>query len=88
MFSFPNCVNVINETDLQDITCPLLMVCLWPVVGSLASLDAFCRREPDGSFSTNFYRKPTHTGRYLAYTSHRHTAQKAQRCPNPLLRSR
>ena len=38
-----------------------------------AFLDVFLRRQPDGSFSTNVY---THTGRYLAYTSHHHTAQK------------
>ena len=33
--------------------------------GSLAFLDVFLHREADGSFSTNVYRKPTHTGRYL-----------------------
>ena len=44
--------------------------------GSLAFLDVFLHREADGSFSTNVYRKPTHTGRYLPYTSHHPTAQK------------
>ena len=44
--------------------------------GSLAFLDVFLHREADGSFSTNVYRKPTHTGRYLPYTSHHPTTQK------------
>ena len=44
--------------------------------GSLAFLVVFLHREADDSFSTNVYRKPTHTGRYLPYTSHRPTAQK------------
>ena len=45
-------------------------------LGSLAFLDVFLHREADGSFSTNVYRKPTHTGRYLPYTSHHPTTQK------------
>ena len=44
--------------------------------GSLAFLDVFLHREADGSFSTNVYRKSTHTGRYLPYTSHHPTTQK------------
>ena len=44
--------------------------------GSLTFLDVFLHREADGSFSTNVYRKQTHTGRYLPYTSHHPTAQK------------
>ena len=44
--------------------------------GSLAFLDVFLHREVDGSFSTNVYWKPTHTGRYLPYTSHHPTSQK------------
>ena len=36
----------------------------------------FLHREADGSFSSNIYRKPTHTGRYLPYTSHHPTAKK------------
>ena len=43
---------------------------------TLAFLDAFLCREADGSFSTNVYRKPTHTDRYLPCTSHHLTAQK------------
>ena len=39
-------------------------------------MDVFLQREADGSFSTNVYRKPTHTGGYLPYTSHHPTTQK------------
>ena len=45
-------------------------------LGSLAFLDVFLRREADGFFSTNVYRKLTLTGRYLPYTSYHTTAQK------------
>ena len=44
--------------------------------GSLAFLEVFLHREADGSFSTYVYSKPTHTGRYLPYTSHHPTTQK------------
>ena len=44
--------------------------------GSLAFLDVFLHREADDSFSTNVYRKPTHTSRYLPNISHHPTDQK------------
>ena len=44
--------------------------------GSLAIFDVFLHREVDGSFSTTVYRKPTHTDKYLHYTSHHPTALK------------
>ena len=37
-------------------------------------VDVLLHREAYRSFSTNVYRKPTHTNRYLPYTSHHPTA--------------
>ena len=36
----------------------------------IAFLETSVYREPDGRFTTNVYRKPTHTDQYLAYVSH------------------
>ena len=36
----------------------------------LALLDTAVSREPDSHLTTSIYRKPTHTGQYLAYDSH------------------
>ena len=44
--------------------------------GSHAFLDVFPCREADGFFSSNVYRKHTHTARHLPYASHHPTAQK------------
>ena len=45
--------------------------------GKLPFMDAMIHRV-DGSLKTGVYRKPTHTGRYLAYTSHH--PESAKRC--------
>ena len=36
----------------------------------LQSLDTLVKRQADGSFKVNGYRKPTHTDHYLAFESH------------------
>ena len=38
--------------------------------GSLPSLDVLVQRCDDGSVTTSVYRKPTHTDKYLEFTSH------------------
>ncbi len=43
---------------------------------NLAFLDVNVKREPNGSFSTSVYRKPTHTNRYLQFDSYNPMAHK------------
>ena len=45
--------------------------------GQLAFLDVSIQRMEDGSLATCVYRKPTHTDRYLQYSSHHPVKQKA-----------
>ena len=42
----------------------------------LPFLDVLLRDDPDGSISTSVYRNPTHTDRYLDFSSHLHLAHK------------
>ena len=44
--------------------------------GTLSFLDVAVIRKTDGTLSTDIYRKPTHTGRYLSFTSHHPLNQK------------
>ena len=44
--------------------------------GTLSFLDVAVIRKTDGTLSTDIYRKPTHTGRYLFFTSHHPLNQK------------
>ena len=44
--------------------------------GTLSFLDVAAIRKTDGTLSTDIYRKPTHTGRYLSFTSHHPLNQK------------
>ena len=44
--------------------------------GQLPFLDVLLTREEDGTISTEVYRKPTHTDKYLAFDSHHPTAHK------------
>ncbi len=44
--------------------------------GTLNFLDVTLTRKEDGSLGRNVYRKPTHTDRYLDWTSHHHRSQK------------
>ena len=44
--------------------------------GKLPFLDVLLEHEEDGSISTTVYRKPTHTDRYLGFTSHHPLAHK------------
>ena len=38
--------------------------------GSLSFLDDLLSRDPDGSIRTSVFRKPTHTDKYLQFSSH------------------
>ena len=44
--------------------------------GTLSYLDVAVIRKTDGTLSTDIYRKPTHTGRYLSFSSHHPLNQK------------
>ena len=44
--------------------------------GTLSFLDVAVIWKTDGTLSTDIYRKPTHTGRYLSFTSHHPLNQK------------
>ena len=44
--------------------------------GSLPFLDILLSRDPDGSVRTSMYRKPTHTGQYLQFSSHHSLSHK------------
>ena len=44
--------------------------------GQLAFLDVLISRNPDGSMDTTVYRKPTHTNKYLDFSSHHPLAHK------------
>ena len=44
--------------------------------GQLAFLDVSVQQMEDGSLATSIYRKPTHTNRYLQYSSHHPVNQK------------
>ena len=44
--------------------------------GQLAFLDVLVVRNEDGSFTTTVYRKPTHSDRYLHWTSNHHVKDK------------
>ena len=44
--------------------------------GQLAFLDVSVQQMEDGSLATSVYRKPTHTDRYLQYSSHHPVNQK------------
>lgn len=46
------------------------------VEGSLSFLDVLVTRDGDGSLSTDWYRKPTRSGRYLSFQSHHPVSQK------------
>ena len=45
--------------------------------GKLPFWDELMTREDDGSISTSVYRKPTHTNKYLEFTSHHPTIHKS-----------
>ncbi len=44
--------------------------------GQLAFLDVLISHNPDGSINTTVYRKPTHTNKYLNFSSHHPVAQR------------
>ena len=44
--------------------------------GSISFLHVLLTRELDGSLSTSIFRKPTHTGGYLSFSSHHPFSQK------------
>ena len=56
--------------------------------GHLAFLDISVQQMEDGSLTTSIYRKPTHTVRYLQYSSHHPVNQKVSVSRRPTLFSR
>ena len=66
--------NLLHHINNQD---PHIQFTVEPTKqGSLPFLDTLVTKEPDNTFSTTVYRKPTHTDQYLHWDSNHHITAK------------
>ena len=68
-----NSQDLLQHINSQD---PHIQLTVEPTQDSLPFLDTLVTIEPDNTFSTTVYRKPTHTDQYLHWDSNHHITAK------------